>query len=216
MTTINIHGVLGFEFGTVKKMYLNKAKHVFNAISANQPNFLKRILELADQGMHYSIVIDGKDIKNYHELETKKMINQIDIVPIIVGTGKVWGAIMTVVGVVLMFIPGMQPIGIMLMSIGIQMMLAPKQDLSIKVPEASVGTASAVNQSFFFSNTVNLAQQGSPVPIGYGRLRIGSMIIQSSIKSFAQTDTPNQAKLRQSTDSSINSVVDYANITSRS
>jgi len=35
-----------------------------------------------------------------------------------------------------------------------------------------------------FNNVANVATQGAPVPIGYGRLKIGSSVIQATIKSF--------------------------------
>ena len=33
---------------------------------------------------------------------------------------------------------------------------------------------------------INTASQGTPVPIGYGRLKIGSKVIQATVKSFPQ------------------------------
>ena len=39
----------------------------------------------------------------------------------------------------------------------------------------------------FSSSQINLAAQGSPLPIGYGRLKVGSSVIQSSLKSLPQT-----------------------------
>ena len=47
-------------------------------------------------------------------------------------------------------------------------------------------TAAASKQSFIFSNIVNVASQGAPMPLGYGRLKVGSQVIQASIKSFPQ------------------------------
>ena len=36
-------------------------------------------------------------------------------------------------------------------------------------------------ESYIFSTPDNLVQQGQPLPLGYGRLRVGSQIISSSI-----------------------------------
>jgi hypothetical protein len=41
-----------------------------------------------------------------------------------------------------------------------------------------------INDHFAFSNRENVLEQGNPVPLVYGRLRIGSFVIQSSLKSF--------------------------------
>ena len=38
-----------------------------------------------------------------------------------------------------------------------------------------------------------MASQGAAVPIGYGRLKVGSQVIQATIKSFPQHQTPEKA-----------------------
>ena len=63
-------------------------------------------------------------------------------------------------------------------------MLAPKPDLGLPAQQKISAQANAYTQSYIFSSKINLAQQGSFLPIGYGRLKVGSAVIQSSIKSF--------------------------------
>jgi predicted phage tail protein len=216
MTQVNLHGLLSFEFGESMRIFLRRPKDVFTAIDANKKNFYKRIIELAQIGCHYSIVVDGVDIKDLKELELKKQHKVIDLVPAITGTGGgngLFGGILTVIGVVAFFFnPG---IGIALIGMGVSMMLAPKPGGPVEPPKASVGTASAFNQSFFFSNVANLSQQGSPVPIGYGRLRIGSLVIQSSQSSYPLSFSSNEAKLINSTNSTAISESQYVFVESR-
>jgi predicted phage tail protein len=64
---------------------------------------------------------------------------------------------------------------------GLQMALAPKPKM--ERPSSDVNSA---KQSFLFSSKANIAEQGIPVPVGYGRLRVGSAVIQSTIKSYPQ------------------------------
>jgi hypothetical protein len=76
-------------------------------------------------------------------------------------------------------------VGIGLLSAGVQAMLGKRGGGSgVKTPEQVVGTASSIDQSFSFNTTTNTATQGSVVPVGYGRLRVGSLIIQSTVKSY--------------------------------
>ena len=63
-------------------------------------------------------------------------------------------------------------------------MLAPKPDLGLPAQQEISAMANAYTQSYIFSSKDNLAQQGSFLPIGYGRLKVGSAIVQTSIKSF--------------------------------
>ena len=51
------------------------------------------------------------------------------------------------------------------------------------------GTASASKSSMVFSNNVNTASQGAPLPLGYGRLKVGSQVIQATIKSYPQSNS---------------------------
>jgi len=63
-------------------------------------------------------------------------------------------------------------------------LLAPKPDLGLPAQQEVSAMANAYTQSYIFSSKNNLAQQGSFLPIGYGRLKVGSAVVQTSIKSF--------------------------------
>tara|TARA_R100001443_G_scaffold116015_1_gene135290 strand:- start:63 stop:866 length:804 start_codon:yes stop_codon:yes gene_type:complete len=63
----------------------------------------------------------------------------------------------------------------------------PKALDPITVIEETAGAsaeAGASANSYVFGGRANLAAQGAPLPIGYGRLRIGSNVIQASVKSY--------------------------------
>jgi len=188
MTAITLHRILAIEFGKTMNMDIRKPKEVIDAITMNKPSFKRRIIELAQQGIHYSLVIDGEDVKKREQLEIKKKILQIDIVPIICGKGP----LLLVIGPILMAIGTFAEIsattatilttlGGMALSIGLQMVLAPKPET--KKLESTVG---ASKQSFLLSSKANLASQGNTVPTGYGRLRVGSANIQFCVKSYPQ------------------------------
>jgi len=36
-----------------------------------------------------------------------------------------------------------------------------------------------------------VASQGAPVPVGYGRLKVGTQVIQATVKSYPQYNDPN-------------------------
>ena len=209
MTTINIHGILANEFGQVFSMNIRKPKEIMMAINTNKPNFISKIIELSKEGIHYAIIIDGKDIKEPLELEIKKSPKVIDIVPIICGSGPVAlaavGAItlyasttaaVTAIGAGFAAFVGAA--GAMMLSVGIQMMMAPNPEKAGKAPRIEVG---GVKESFLFGSKANLLEQGSPVPVGYGRLRVGSNVILTTVHSHPIKNTA-EAKLRTSGSSS--------------
>jgi predicted phage tail protein len=204
MTIINLHGILAHEFGKEFTMYIEKPKQAIDAIDANKPFFKKRILELSQQGIHYSILVDGENISHPEQLEIKKAITVVDLTPVICGQGftalitTIAGALTTAGGTAAViggalatatatgftataltsFIGGaLNMIAVTL----IQQALSPSQK-----PQRTEARISGAKESFLISSKGNLAEQGVPVPVGYGRLRIGTSIVQSTVKSYPQ------------------------------
>lgn len=227
MTKINLHGLLAFEFGDSIEIFLRKPKEVFDAISANRKNFHKKIIELSEQGLNYAIIVDGFDIKNLEELQVKKSPKVIDLVPVICGRGVVAavaglglaiGGGMAIAGGAVggaLFAAQMAlSIGIGLLGMAVQQMLAPKPEAQ-KPPSSSIGTAAALSQSFYFTNQANSAEQGSPVPIGYGRLKIGSLVIQTTTSSYSYKASSDGSKIKGDAFSAYRGGSTIANIDSR-
>lgn len=182
MTSIRLHGVLAKGFGNVFSMKIGRASQAIEAIDANRPGFIKKINSLSRKGFYYSIVVDGKKIKNLSEYEKSKTPQEIDIVPIICGSGIVAGVV--ALAKIIAANQVLATFALFIISTAVQMLLAPKQEKQdVKATEASTR---GLERSFEFSNKQNLASQGVPVPIGYGRLRVGSQIIQACIKTFPQ------------------------------
>jgi predicted phage tail protein len=188
MTQVTLHGILAKEFKKTFSLAIKRPKEVFDAISCTHNNFRHRIVELANQGVHFTLLVDGKKMTTIEELSIVSDNQQIDIVPLVCGAGKV-GAIIAVVALgvltggagVALGMSFLTNVGVGLVMMGIQMALAPKPKMDR--PSADVNSA---KQSFLFSSKANVAEQGIPVPVGYGRLRVGSAVIQSTIKSYPQ------------------------------
>ena len=198
MTQVTLHGILAKEFKKTFSLAIKRPKEVFDAISCTHNNFRHRIVELANQGVHFTLLVDGKKMTTIEELSIVSDNQQIDIVPLVCGAGKA-GAIIAVIALGVLtggagFAMGagmlaggatlgsaLVNIGVGLVMMGIQMALAPKPKMDR--PSADVNSA---KQSFLFSSKANVAEQGIPVPVGYGRLRVGSAVIQSTIKSYPQ------------------------------
>ena len=191
MTNIILHGILAKEFGENFKMQIYKAANVIKAIDVNRRNFNKRIFELSREGLNYTMIVDGKKITELEELNIQKEPQEIHLVPLIIGAGGfALVAVMTGVAVGTTLTGGaflaaiaINMVVMTAISIGLQMLLAPKPDAG---PPISASTK-ALKESFNFSNKANVAAQGVPVPVGYGRLKVGSQLIQMSIKSYSQS-----------------------------
>jgi predicted phage tail protein len=173
MTKINLHGILKYEFGEVMPLSITRTKEIIDAIDTVKKDFRARIYELARQNIHFNIIADGESVKDLNQLEMKKNFKQIDIVPVIAG------AIDPVTIII--------QIAILIISMAIQYAMRPKPP---KIEQQQLQSeVSSQKGSFIFSNRANLTQQGQSVPVGYGRLRIGSSTIQATIKSYPQTES---------------------------
>ncbi len=183
MTKVVLHGILAQEFKKTFNLSINRPKEVFEAIECNCKNFRNRIVDLANQGIHFSLLINGKKITTVEELSIGLEDQQIDIVPLICGQGGAFVAgVIIAAKAVGAFIAANASFFIGIGMMALQMALAPKPEM--KRPESTVSSA---KQSFTFSSKANVAEQGIPVPVGYGRLRVGSVIIQSTVRSYPQS-----------------------------
>lgn len=196
MTEVFIHGYLGQKYGKKFKFSLSKAKDVFRALDCQFENFSNELIKLSRKGMQYSLVVDDEEVSSASDLETNKKIKQIHIVPTIFGAGVaalVVGVIAAVgsyaaAGAGLAFLSSvLLSVAVSAISFGLQSLLTKPPSanaVSQSSPAASTASTNATSKSFLFSNRENVASQGNPVPLGYGRLRIGAAIIQENIKSY--------------------------------
>ena len=188
MTIVNIHGILAREYGTSFMLSLPNPKDVLEAIDCNKQGFLRRLIELQREGLCYDIIINKTRITNGPDMDHMLNPATIDLVPAISGSGPAMIPLLGAIGIT----GGTATfLGAVLNSVlfaAISYALAPKPE-----NEALEVVAGGSKSSMIFSNTANLASQGSPVPIGYGRLIVGSQVIQATIKSYPQYMPPSEA-----------------------
>lgn len=166
MTEVYLHGILAKKYGPRHRIAISQPKDLLGAMEANHDNFLMDLKNLYKKNIHYTYVVNGKWVKNGES--NKEKIKRLDFVPMILGSGPIGFAIAGLV--------------VSIASAVYSFVQAGKVEYP-KIPGAE-GVSSAFNKSLAFSNRENVIEQGNPVPLVYGRLRIGSFVIQSSIKSF--------------------------------
>ena len=126
-------------------------------------------------------------------------LKRIDIVPVIEGAGKFFSALLVIVGLILIFIalphvgalmgPGLFA-GMSATSVlmgGFSLLLGGIAMLAMNPPEFDDHTEIDIQKgaggarSYLFNGPVNTSREGGPVPIGYGRLLVGSQMIQATM-----------------------------------
>lgn len=185
MTIVNIHGILAREFGNSFLLSLPNPKDVLEAIDCNKQGFLQRLVELQREGFCYDLIINKRRITHGPDMDNISDAATIDLVPAITGSGG------TEILAIIKFLGSgsfFANVANAIIFAAITYALTPKPE-----NEALEISSKASKSSLIFSNTANLADQGSPVPIGYGRLIVGSQVIQATIKSFPQHQAPSKA-----------------------
>ena len=199
MTEVVLHGNLGVKFGKNFKCKISSVREVFSFIDANRPGFSECLKKLSQQGMHYALILDGKKLSDMKEINNKKNIKKIDIVPAVLGKGPIAvgiGATIATIALSSALAAGtislttfiVASVVIAVVSMALQMMLAPKPP----EPPSIEATTRALQQSFYFATKANIAEQGNNIPVGYGRLLVSSYVIEASEKNFPQNIRANE------------------------
>lgn len=171
MTKISLHGLLAKQVG--QEFYFSRINSIFDAVrflELKNPNLRSLISKQVEKGFDYEFIVNGSKLKK-EEVGKVTKFETIDIVPCVSGKDP------TVFLISLM---------VNLMVAGITYLLTPVQEIEVGDIEASVEA-----KSFYFANIMNGANQGRTVPVGYGRLRVGSEIISANVSAKINLERAN-------------------------
>ena len=178
-TEIKLYGILSKEYGSTFEFFnIKKPLDAIKAIETTNEGFIKSIQNNSLMGMNYEIITDGETENYFSMSKSKGNIKIIEIVPCI--TGKVPVAFFVGLGYGAATAAALSTFATTLIVgiavAGITYLLTPIPDGKPRSMEASIkGT------SFIFSSPDNMAGQGQPIPVGYGRLRVGSQVISTDL-----------------------------------
>lgn len=191
MTQIELGGVLGKTFGKTHHRLISTVHEATRALAATVPGFEKYMITSDRRGLTYAVFRGKKNIGK-DDLGFPVTKDVIRIVPVVIG-GKKAGVLQTILGAVLVVVGAVVGvmtswtgvggvIGSAMVSAGIGMMAGGVIQMLSPQPGGLASKQSADNQaSYAFGGVTNTAAQGYPVPLGYGRRRIGGAIISAGI-----------------------------------
>lgn len=188
MAKIRLYGHLK-RFGSEFDLEVRDTAEAIRALCAQIPQFRTAL----QQGW-YKVRIGKEYLDNrfiekgmFYRLGEKCTIH---ITPVIQGAKKngvfqtILGAVLVVVGVVLAYTP-LAAFSGNVISLGVAMMVGGVAQMLTKSPEMNTGlNEKEKKQSTSFSNLSNLIAQGRPVPLAYGQLLVGSLIISQGVETF--------------------------------
>ena len=185
MSRIELGSVLGKTFGKVHYRLISRVSEAGVALAKTIPGFEQFMISIQRRGLTYS-VFKGKKNIGVDDLGFPITGEVIRIVPVIIGSKKA-GLIQTILGAVLViasiWMPGLSiaasnmmfAAGASITLGGVVQMISP-QATGLASKQSSDNRA-----SYAFGGVTNTAAQGYPVPLLYGRRRIGGAIISAGI-----------------------------------
>jgi predicted phage tail protein len=184
MKTVKLLGELGKKFGSTYKFDIANPAEAVRALCANNSTFKQHLIESQKRGVAYKVMV-GTDQITEKELHNPSGKNVIKFIPVLTGAGGNGGVFGFIVGAVLIaasFIPS--PLSPYLLNAGIAMVIGGVVQMLTPIPSTNISDDNNRpdnKPSYAFNGAVNTSAQGYPVPIGYGRMIVGSAVISAGI-----------------------------------
>ena len=187
MSRIELGGPLGKIFGKAHHRLISKVSEAGIALAKTIPGFESYMINSNRRGLTFA-VFKGKKNIGVDDLGFPVTGGVIRIVPVIIGSKKA-GLLQTILGAVIVaasavgsyFAPGNlfsafgYKLGVAMIAGGVVQMLSPQ-------PTGLASKQDSANQaSYAFGGVTNTTAQGYPVPLLYGKRRIGGAIISAGI-----------------------------------
>jgi predicted phage tail protein len=186
MRKVKLYGELAKKFGREFMLEVESVAEAIRALSANFPGFEKELMTSHLRGVEYVVRADKRDVSEIELNNSLAPQETIRVAPIAVGrkNGGVFqtivGAILVVVGLVLTAYG--QAWGKYLIQAGIALVAGGIIQMLVPVPKTDGPSERPENKpSSYFNGAVNTLAQGHPVPLGYGKLIVGSAVISAGL-----------------------------------
>ena len=201
MVNVRFYGSLK-QFGTEFRLDCKTPAEVVQALTSQIP----KLRQFIQQGL-FTVRV-GRDYFDNRYLE--QGLNQklkddatVHFTPTLKGSkrGGLFGVIAGVALIATAFALG--PLGFsviganaawMVGGVGASMLLGGVAQMLTKMPSMSIGKDAEKKQSTSFSNLSNMAAQGRPMPLAYGRIRVGSLIISQGVETMDIDRQPPEEK----------------------
>lgn len=189
MAKIELGGVLGKTFGKTHQRLVCTTSEAVRALCCTVPGFERFLNTSKSRGLTYAVFRGEKNI-GVDDLGFPVTDDVIRIVPVVIGS-KSGGLLQVIFGAVLVaaaFISGGTSLAAWgaletgLVMTGASMILGGVIQMLSPQPNGIAMKDQGENKpSYAFGAPTNTVSQGYPVPIGYGKRRIGGAVISAGI-----------------------------------
>lgn len=183
MVNVRFYGSLK-QFGTEFRLDCKTPAEVVQALTSQIP----KLRQFIQQGL-FTVRVGREYLDNrYLEQGLNQHLKDdstVHFTPVLKGSKKA-GLFQTIVGAVMVVVGAFTSWagGAVLIAGGIGLMAGGVAQMLTKMPSMSTGKDAERKQSTSFSNLSNMAAQGRPMPLAYGRIRVGSLIISQGVETM--------------------------------
>ncbi|WP_314341452.1 tail assembly protein [Acinetobacter guillouiae] len=184
--TIRFHGVLREQFGKEWRLEVSSVKEAMRLLSAQIKGLEHFMLNAHKQGLRFAVFTDKRKTISEKEVDMQTASELIRIVPVVEGAGgdggllnTILGAVMIVVGVVMMYFPGTQAMAPSVIGAGIGLLIGGIASMLMPKAQTDDANSDGNKANKGFGGAVTTVGQGNPVPILYGQREIGGFIISA-------------------------------------
>lgn len=163
MKKVFLHGELGAQFGESWELSVSSPMEVLQALFANNREIEKYIYKKAQDNITYGAKYEGSDEFIKEEEASLTTSKNIHIFPIPSGSGFVGSLVLTAA------------------STAISVWISKKMSETFNRDESVTQNQS---QSFLLDGGDNRFKQGSTIPLGYGRVKVGSNVVSFSTANY--------------------------------
>lgn len=164
-----LHGDMASHFCESITLNVSTMREAISALCSNFPDFRKYYIDKSLSGISYVFVDSNKNEHEQYCLDLPLLDSEYHILPSINGSSGAGDLASSF---------GQNMVLGYLMSVFTDMLGDGLSDDG--TPEYEIITTN----SFIYSQNENTVEQGSPVPVVYGQLRVGSKVVQSSIQNY--------------------------------
>ena len=190
MRKVILYGRLGKLFGRVHHLAVESVAEAVRALDANFPGmagFSAHLRKYSAPG--YTVRVD--DVYQSKDELHMQSDGAIRIAPVTRGSGKNGGVLQVILGIILVVVAWYNPAGWTMlgasissgsvMMLGASMILGGVMQMINKPPGFDMKERPEAKASYSYDGVVNTSHQANPVPVCYGRVRVGSQVVSASI-----------------------------------
>lgn len=201
LTKFKLHGNVWGDIPSEWEFKANSLPKCIRLLELNCKKFYKTLYDNDKKNIRYEVIINGRKFESNKELKTiedvknselainYKNLETVDIIPIIEGadsdiTQAIIGVVLIIAGIIVGVASWgtLSGVSVALVSAGLTLLASGVIGLLTKPPkfEDFREIEQGGKTSYLFSGPQNIVGEGGPVPVGYGRLVVGSQVVSAA------------------------------------